>query len=85
MLEFAPDVCGTDVDCHTLHPRTKSHSRQLSIATSGQSVPYGHPNILHDIIDVARAANPRQMRDDVTPHPFDGHHQLVHRYSDFFG
>jgi hypothetical protein len=47
--------------------------------TSRHSIPDGHPDVLHNIVHVARTPDARQVRHDVALHSVHGHHDLIDR------
>ncbi|MFH5879461.1 hypothetical protein [Arthrobacter sp. NA-172] len=79
MGQLTTDVCGAYVGAYSLNPRLESHSWKLSVVATRSPIPNGHPDVLHYVVDIAHAADPRQMGNDIAPHPLDGNHDLVNR------
>jgi hypothetical protein len=77
MGQLATDVSGAHIGAYSLDPCPESDSWKSAIVAARDAVPSGYSDVLHDVIDIARAADPRQMGNDVAPHPFDGHHYLI--------
>ncbi|MFB9818846.1 hypothetical protein [Arthrobacter ramosus] len=68
-----------DIGSHALYPRLKANAGEQAVVAAGDSVPYSHPDVLHDVVDVARSADPGQVGNDIPPYPVNCHHDLVNR------
>jgi hypothetical protein len=79
MAKLAPDVGGADFIADTLNPGFKWDPRQLTVATPCNTVPDGHADVLHDVINVAGSPDACQAGNDVAVHAINRNHYLVDR------
>ncbi|CAH0127401.1 hypothetical protein SRABI83_00126 [Arthrobacter sp. Bi83] len=79
MAQFPADVRGAHVGAHSLDPGPEGNTWELPIMATGDAIPHRYPDVLHNVVHVAGAADPGQMRNDISAHTVNGDHDLIHR------
>ncbi len=77
MAKLAPDMGSADLIADTLDPRFKRDAGQLAVASPRNPIPNGDPNVLHDVVHIARSPDPCEAGNNVTVHPINGDHDPV--------
>ena len=77
MPQLIPDMSRADLAANPLNPSLKGDTRELAVTPLRNAIPDSDADILHDVVRIARASDPRQPGHHVSVHTINRNHDPV--------